>query len=134
MAALRREALESAPLSFGSSVEDDRFRSVQAIEQALGREDGHVYGLFLGPALVGMTGVYRTTSVKEAHKAFVWGMYVRPGARRRGGATRLLAAAVACAKQWPDILQIHLCVTDSAPQALQVRVTGIARLHRSAQQ
>jgi hypothetical protein len=59
MAALRREALESAPLSFGSSVEDDRFRSVQAIEQALGREDGHVYGLFLGPALVGMTGVYR---------------------------------------------------------------------------
>ena len=61
-----------------------------------------------------MTGVYHSTNVKERHKAHIWGMYVRPEARRRGGAAKLLNAAVDRARQWSEVLQVHLCVTDAA--------------------
>lgn len=118
MADLRREALSSAPLAFGSSLDDDRFASIQAVVEALMPGDGNVvFGLLHGQRLLGMAGGYHSTKVKERHKAFVWGMYVRPEARKRGGASRLLEAVVDWARQLPEVLQVHLSVTDAAPAA-----------------
>ena len=118
LAELRREALDSAPLAFGSSTGDDRFISAEVLEKVLGQEDGNaVFGLFLEGALVGMTGLYLNMKAKELHKAHIWGMYVKPDVRRRGGAARLLDAAIKYAQQRPEVIQIHLSVTDAAPSA-----------------
>ena len=118
MAALRREALDAAPLAFGSTPEDDRFGSIQAVEDALAPQDHRaVFGLWQGATLQGMVGVHGEQSVKERHKAYVWGMYVRPEARGRGGGTQLLQAVVAWARRRPDVLQVHLSVTDAADAA-----------------
>ena len=117
MAELRKEALVAAPLAFGSSVDDDRFRSVEAIEQALSQEDAVVFGLLSKEALVGMVGLYHSTNTKERHKAHIWGMYVKPEARRRGGATHLLNATIEWARHCPEILQVHLSMTNAAPAA-----------------
>lgn len=118
MAVLRIEALTSAPLAFGSSPQDDRFASTSAVRDALMPADDHVvFGLFHGQRLQGMAGAYHSRNDKERHKAYIWGMYVRREARRRGGATRLLGALVDWARGIPDVLQVLLSVTDAAPDA-----------------
>lgn len=118
LAELRREALDSEPMAFGSTAETDRFGTVQAVQELLAQgDDNVVFGLVQGQDLLGMTGIYHSTRGKERHKANIWGMYVRPEARRRGGARGLLDAAVEWARQWPDVIQVHLSVTDDAEAA-----------------
>lgn len=47
---------------------------------------------------------------KLSHKAFVWGMYVVPAARRQGLARQLLEAALSLAHTVGEIRQVNLCV------------------------
>jgi GNAT superfamily N-acetyltransferase len=117
LAALRLEALEREPLSFGSSVEDDRFRSPEFVVAVLGAgSEQAVFGSFEGEDLNGMVGIMRSSKNKERHRADVWGMYVAPRARNRGIGAALLAAVVQQAREW-DLDQVHLGVTDAAPAA-----------------
>jgi hypothetical protein len=61
--AIRREALVSAPWSFGASPEDDRFASVDAVRGALS-DTAHaaVFGADTGGDLAGMVGLFRPAS------------------------------------------------------------------------
>ena len=113
LVSLRREALESEPLAFAASVEDDRLsldfaRTILAAEQ-----DQAVFGLFLGPDLAGMVGVVRGSTVKQRHRGMIWGMYVAPRARHRGMGRALLEMAIAHARRWPGIEQLDLTVSDT---------------------
>lgn len=117
MAQLRQEALRSSPLAFGSSPDDDRFSSIDAVRDVLTAANQAVFGLIVRDQLQGMVGAHHTLSAKEHHKAYLWGMYVTPEARRRGGGGRLLEAAVQWARHVPGVLQVHLGVTDSALEA-----------------
>ena len=83
LVALRREALESQPLAFSASPEDDRGLSIDFARAALeARERGAVFGLFDGERLAGMVGVVRAAERKRQHRSHLWGMYVSPRARR----------------------------------------------------
>ncbi len=83
---LRREALESHPLAFWSSPEDDKALSLDFVRESLADErEGVVLGVLSGAELVGMLGVARYTKRKRRHIAQIWDMYVAPRARRRGG-------------------------------------------------
>lgn len=125
LAALRRQALESDPLAFGSAPGEDRFLAPEAVAAYLAAEaDQAVFGAFQGPDLAGMAGVLRTAGAKRQHRAFIWGMYVVPEARRMGAGRALLEAAVAQARAWPGIVQVHLSVTEAA--------TAARRLYESA--
>ena len=87
LVALRREALESEPLAFAASVEDDRGLSLDFVRTALADDRGQaVFGHFHGADLAGMVGVIRDSKVKRRHTAMIWGMYVapRPEARASG--------------------------------------------------
>ena len=125
LVALRREALDNAPLAFSASTADDRGLSVEFVRSALGDADEQaVFGYFDGANLAGMVGIIRAAGVKRRHRALIWGMYVTPRARTKGGGRMLLDAAIEQARAWPEIQQVHLSVSDSAVAAQQLYETA----------
>jgi ribosomal protein S18 acetylase RimI-like enzyme len=116
--ALRREALESEPLAFAASPEDDLLRDLHSVRALLGKdgEGQATFGRFDGAALAGMIGLIRESRVKQRHKATIVGMFVLPRARNRGYGRALLDAAIAQARGW-GLDQVQLSVTDAAPAA-----------------
>ena len=115
---LRKEALETAPLAFGASLQDDKALSPEFLRTSLADpQTSVVVGLFDGEDLVGMVGVVRGTQVKRRHRAGIWGMYVSPRARGRGAGRRLLETAIEVARSWPGLEQVHLSVTETAVEA-----------------
>ncbi len=116
--ALRREALEQSPLSFGSSPDDDRYRSSESVRESLETADPRaVFGAFQEERLIGMVGIVREMKLKECHKARIWGMYVMPECRGAGAGRMLIEAAIEQGRAWEGVGQIHLSVTAAAPAA-----------------
>jgi len=116
--ALRREALESDPLAFGSAADDDRFRVVDAVRAALAdHHERAIFGCLDGVELAGMVGVMRESRMKLRHKAGIWGMYVSPRTRGHGAGRRLLDAAVERARSWAGVVTVHLSVAEAATEA-----------------
>ncbi len=117
-AALRAEALSAHPLIFGSSVPADRQQLVTSFHDRISSGDESVIlGAFSAARLVGSVGIRRETGTKERHKAYLWGMFVRPDGRRLGAGVRLLRAAVSQARAWPGVEDIRLSVSEAAPEA-----------------
>ncbi len=118
--ALRREALLSEPAAFSASPDADVGLDPGFLRNAMRRPAATgIFGAF-DDDLVGMIGVYHFGKEKEAHKAGVWGMYVRPAHRRRGLGTALLSAAVDFARSLPGVSQLHLSVSATAATALRL--------------
>ncbi|HEX6904132.1 MAG TPA: GNAT family N-acetyltransferase [Thermoanaerobaculia bacterium] len=116
--ALRKEALEANPLAFGASLQDDKTLSPEFLRTSLADpQTSVIVGLFDGADLVGMVGVVRGTQMKRRHRAGIWGMYVSPRARGKGGGRRLLEAAIEVARGWPGVEQVHLSVTETSVEA-----------------
>jgi RimJ/RimL family protein N-acetyltransferase len=116
--ALRREALESDPLAFAASVEDDRVLSLEFVRAGLANDHAQaVFGHFEGVHLTGMVGVIRESRVKQRHMATIWGMYVTHRARSGGIGRALLEAAIAHATGWPGLHQVQLGVSETALHA-----------------
>lgn len=116
---LRREAVASEPFSFAASPEDDHASSPAFVREALGAPGRAIVGAF-DAGLVGVAGIYRHERRKEAHKATIWGVYVAPAARGRGLGAALVSAAVAVARTWDGVRQVHLIVSARTPNAARV--------------
>ena len=115
---LRQEALESDPLAFAASADDDRGLSLDFVRTALAADhEQAVFGRFEGARLTGMVGILREAKVKRRHVALIWGMYVTRPVRRKGVGGALLAAAIAHAHTWRGVDQLQLSVTDVATSA-----------------
>lgn len=123
---LRREALETAPLAFGSSPDDDARGGSETYMRAslADGEAAAVIGAFDGDRLVGMVGVIREPQVKARHRAYIWGMYVTGAHRRAGVGAALIAGAVERARGWDGVVQVGLSATEAAE--------GAARLYERA--
>ena len=118
--ALRRESLLSAPLAFASSPDDDLALNMATLRSYLGAfPDEVIIGAF-GDSLVGAVGLFRDRHKKSAHKAHIWGMYVRAAHRRQGFGSQLLEAALHHARNLPGVSWVHLSVTTAAPEARQL--------------
>ena len=99
--ALRAEALAIEPLSFAASLGDDVASSADAVRRFLTQAESQaVFGWFEGSTLIGMVGLVRGTKEKQRHRASVWGMYVRPNARRMGVGRALLGAVIEQGREW----------------------------------
>jgi cytosine deaminase len=117
LVSLRREALETDPLAFGASVEDDRGLSPDLVRSSLSDDrEQAIFGCFDADGLAGMVGVARLSRVKQRHTGLIWGMYVSPRARRKGAGRALLDAAVGQARGW-GLDQVQLAVTEAAQTA-----------------
>lgn len=91
--AIRLEALATHPEAFGSTFEREREKPLAWFEERLAISD--VFGAFMSDELVGIAGFHREEGAKTAHKAVLWGMYVRPQARKSGTGRRLVDAVAA---------------------------------------
>ena len=118
---MRGDALRDEPLAFGSAPGDDRFDSAGSVRDYLRRaSDAVVIGAFRDGLLIGAAGAMRENRIKTGHKAYVWGMYVRPEERQRGVASQILAALKTHAATLPGVTHLHLSVSSAAPAALRL--------------
>ena len=112
--ALRREALINEPEAFSASPGSDHGQDIEFLRRTLNEPTTQaIFGAF-DPDLLAMVGVYREKGEKLAHKAGVWGMYVRREHRGRGFGAALLDMAVQFARSMPGVTHLHLGVSESA--------------------
>lgn len=112
----RLEALTAHPLLFGSAPPADPACLRDVFRQRLAPESV-VLGAYDEQRLVGIVGVTRDDGAKERHKAFLWGMFVTPAARRHGVGRALLAVAIDHARTWAGVEQLHLTVSEAPGNA-----------------
>lgn len=109
---IRLEALERHPEAFSSTFARERERPLAWFADAMARSD--VFGACVGQELVGVAGFHRQEGSKTEHKAILWGMYVRPPARRFGVGKRLVDAVVAHAAARVEQLQLMVVSENEA--------------------
>ncbi len=114
---LRREAVQKEPFAFVASREDDVASSEEAVRERLSSPDSPVFGAFDDQKLIGMLGLARERRKKEAHKACIWGAFVREDYRKRGAGAQLLQAAIAHARTMEGLASIWLGVSERTPNA-----------------
>jgi RimJ/RimL family protein N-acetyltransferase len=119
--ALRLAALQDMPSAFGSSYEEEKDFAASTIEGRLAvKPDRGPFGAFENEELVGLVALGRENMRKLAHKALIWGMYVKPEARGKGIARALLQEALSLARSVPEVRQVNLCVNASNEVAIRL--------------
>jgi RimJ/RimL family protein N-acetyltransferase len=113
---IRLEALKQNPEAFGSTFERENSQPLSWFEAAVGRTD--IFGAFLEGTLAGIAGYVAQESSKQAHKAMLWGMYVRPGARNAGLGKRLVAAVLGHARGRVEMVQLTVVSENEAARRL----------------
>jgi len=119
---LRMLALETDPWSFVDSPEELRAISVEEFATRLRADNAEsfIVGAFEQRTPVGMVGCYQEVPLKRRHKAWIWGVFVKPAARGRGIAKSLMQAAIQRAKSIPglEMLLLTVAVDQPAPRKL----------------
>lgn len=121
---LRLYALKETPEAYGSTYEETVDQTVE--DFSLRIKSNEVKGSFILGAfeqqenLVGVVGLQREIGIKNSHKAYVWGMYVAPAARRRGVGKLLMSYLMAEARQIPGLERLLLTVVTEKKNALQL--------------
>jgi len=96
---LRLEGLRAHPEAFGADAAEEAALAMAAVAARLApAPPGAVFGAEAEGALVGIAGLAAQRGAKQRHKALLWGMQVRPVARRQGIGAALLAAIAAHAR------------------------------------
>ena len=113
---IRHAALRDAPEVFGAVYEDEVARSVEDDAERLAT--CVVFGAYAERKIVGMAGFKREAGRKNWHKGFVWGLFVRAEARRRGAAALLIEALIAYAEA--EVEQLILTVVKGNEAAIAV--------------
>ncbi len=119
---LRLRALKENPESFGATYTEILERGIAGITQNLNKhnengDDDVTFGAFDENTLVGMTGFRRETLTKMRHRSNIWGMYVPKELRRKGVGKVLVEAAIAYARELPELEQINLDVVLTSKEA-----------------
>jgi ribosomal protein S18 acetylase RimI-like enzyme len=118
--ALRLDALQTEKLAFASSYAEEANTPQEQVAQRLGATDRGVIGAFDNEVLCGVIGVGRHGLESLAHKAFIWGMYVRPEYRGQGVGRLLVEAAQAFVRSMPELKVATLDVLKSNESAVRL--------------
>jgi ribosomal protein S18 acetylase RimI-like enzyme len=103
---IRLEALRCTPEAFGSTFAAENAEPVTWFAERL--DSSAVFGAFAGSDLLGVAGFFIRQGLKEAHKGVLWGMYVRPQARKAGIGRLLVAAIIDHARRCVDLMQLSV--------------------------
>jgi len=119
--ALRLEALEHHPEAFGASLEeeaaaDNAFFATRLAGNAI--FGGSLPG---APQLGGIMALAIPSSPKSRHKALLWGVYLRPEARRSGLAAALLEAVLNHARGQAEEVRLAVTAGNTAARRLYLR-------------
>ena len=113
---MRLEALRLCPEAFGSTFEAESMRPLDHFAQRV--STCPVFGAFRNSEMVGMAGFMRRDGAKDAHKGFLWGMYVRAGSRSAGVGRRLAEAVIDFARERVEILQLAVVSDNESARRL----------------
>jgi ribosomal protein S18 acetylase RimI-like enzyme len=121
-AKLRLYGLRESPAAFGSAYEQARKISVEEHAKRLGapRQQGVTIGAFCEGDLVGLGGLGREASLKQRHKAWLWGMYVHPKYRGLGIGAVLIEKLMEEARAMKGLLIVKLGVTSTTAPAIKL--------------
>jgi ribosomal protein S18 acetylase RimI-like enzyme len=117
------EAYERQPEAFISTVAERGALPLAFWETRIGAGSAPselVLGAFVDDDLVGAVGLSFEKRLKAAHKANLFGMYVRPAARKLGLGRALIVAAQAEARARAGTIVIDLTVTAGNDAALRL--------------
>ena len=113
---IRLESLSLSPEAFGSAFESEVVRPLASFAERLERDD--VFCAFHREEPVGIAGFFVQDGPKNAHKGTLWGVYVRPNARRIGIGRGLTETVIDLARTRVELL--HLSVTTTNVHALRL--------------
>jgi ribosomal protein S18 acetylase RimI-like enzyme len=116
---IRLEALETHPQAFSATFAHEREQPLSWFEERLAATD--VFGAFLADELAGVAGFWRRDGTASEHKAVLWGMYVRSGARHIGLGKRLVDAVKAHAAERVEQLQLTVVAENEPALRLYTR-------------
>ena len=109
---IRLQGLRSDPEVFGSTFEAEDARPLTFFSERLGASAA--FGAFHDSEIVGVAGLLIREGRKEAHKALLVGMYVRPSARKAGVGRRLVETIIEFARPRVELVQLAV-VSDNGP-------------------
>jgi RimJ/RimL family protein N-acetyltransferase len=113
---IRLEALRLHPEAFGSAFEQEAAEPLSFFEQRV-----TVNTIFAGlrdEELFGVAGFMPESGMKRAHKAHLWGMYVRQAARGTGLARQLVEAVLTFAQERVELVQLSVVAGNVPAQRL----------------
>jgi GNAT superfamily N-acetyltransferase len=113
---IRLEALRLHPDAFGASFEQEAAQPLSFFEQRLSANT--IFAGFRGEDFSGTAGFMPETGAKRAHKAHLWGMYVRQSARGTGLARLLVEAVLDHALGRAELVQLSVVATNAAARRL----------------
>jgi ribosomal protein S18 acetylase RimI-like enzyme len=116
---IRLEALRANPEAFGSAFEVENALPLTSFSARLGSST--VLGAFRDTELVGIAGFVVQQGQKEAHKGTLWGMYVRPAARKAKVGRRLVEAVCDHARQQVELIQLSVVLDNEPARKLYAR-------------
>jgi ribosomal protein S18 acetylase RimI-like enzyme len=103
---IRLEALRRHPEAFSAAFEQESVQPLSFFADRLTAST--VFAGFGDRDVLGVAGFLVEPGVKRAHKAHLWGMYVRPAARGTGLARQLVEAVLAFAQERVDLVQLSV--------------------------
>jgi RimJ/RimL family protein N-acetyltransferase len=113
---IRLEALQRNPEAFGSTFEKESAQLLSWFEAVLDR--AAIFGAFLNGTLAGVAAYGVHEGAKQAHKALLWGMYVRPTARNTGLGKRLVSAVLDHARGRVEQVQLSVVSENESARRL----------------
>jgi ribosomal protein S18 acetylase RimI-like enzyme len=109
---IRLAGLRDTPEAFGSTFARE---STQPLTWFCDRlSNSAVFGAFQSSALLGVAGLAIREGEKEKHKGLLWGMYVRPDARKAGVGKRLVEAVIDHARAHVEVIQLSV-ISENEP-------------------
>lgn len=108
---VRMLGLKTHPEAFGAAYEEgiDREKTLRNLYAK--NDEDFILGYFSGDILVGIVGFVRYTRLKQRHKGWIWGMYVRPEYHGRGIGKALMETCIEGASTLEGLQKIILSVT-----------------------
>jgi len=122
--ALRLEGLRAYPSAFSASPDDWEQLSMDEIASRIPPPGGDdiLFGVYLDGVIQGCAGFMRETGAKEAHKGYLWGVYVRAALQGRGLGERLTQAVIDWARPRVDLLRCSVSSQNLGARALYLRL------------
>jgi ribosomal protein S18 acetylase RimI-like enzyme len=117
---IRLEGLRSDPEAFGSTFEVEEARPLTFFSERLG--GSAAFGAFHDSEIVGVAGLLIREGRKEAHKALLVGMYVRPSARKAGVGRRLVETILEFARPRVELIQLAVVSNNGPARRLYERL------------
>jgi ribosomal protein S18 acetylase RimI-like enzyme len=117
---IRLDGLRQEPDAFTSTIERESIQPPAFFADRLSH--AAVFGAFRDAELLGIAGFYVQEGPKHGHKGTLWGMYVRPAARRGGVGRRLAEAVIEHACTRVEQIQLVVVSDNRAARALYARL------------